>query len=219
MSGTPFLIDDSARSQEADIWFALPAGFVALPLLELGSSPEKAELGDTLRPLLEALPAAEVRQRLVSGFAPIRRMAQVLLETGAVHWSLGLHADDEGDESPLLSLFTLAWRTTAWAPRSVIAARAAVGSGNAEHIEALDLPCGPASLVQERLTMLPETGLSKQELLQVTAYVPCPDGVRIAILTLATTAVERAQHYCTLLRHIAHTVSFANPLQDVPGEE
>ncbi|MCK8434424.1 hypothetical protein G3I77_15760 [Streptomyces sp. D2-8] len=105
------------------------------------------------------------------------------------------------------------------APRKVIAARAAVGSERAEHIESLDLPCGPASLVQERLTAPPESALFQRELLQVTAYVPCPDAVRVVVLTLATAAIGRAQHYRALLRDIAQTVTFDNPLPDVSDED
>jgi len=223
MSNLPYLIDESARSQDADIWFALPAGFVALPLLELtqeGNSTERARPGDALRPLMEAFPDLSSRQQFLTEIAPVRRMAQVLLEAGTIHCSLGLHADDEGDGGLLLALFTLSWRTTDWTPRSVLASRAAASTEDAEHIETLDLPCGPASLVQTRLTGPPEAGRAAgRQLLQVTGYVPCPDGERIAILKLATTAVERGPHYRILLRDIARTVSFDNPLPDVSDED
>jgi len=220
MNQAPYVIDASARSRDADIWFALPAGFVALPLVELAStasSPKKSGPGEVLRPLLDAIPDVETRQRLLTDFAPLQRMAQASVASGSIHCSLGLHSDDQGDGRLLLSVFNLAWRKTAWAPRSVTAARAAVGS-EADQVEALDLPCGPASIVAKRLTLPLEAPLGQQELLQIAAYVPCPDGVRIAILTLATTAVERAEQYRTVLRDIACTVSFDNPLTD-PDEE
>jgi hypothetical protein len=220
---TSYLIDDSARSQDAEIWFALPPGFLALPLLELAeaaSGPaEAARPGEVLLPLLEAIPDPEARQRLLHDFAPVQQMAKAFLESGAIHCSLGLHTDDEGDGGVLLSLFTVTWQATSWAPRKVIAARAAAGSERAQHIETLDIPCGPASLVQERLTAPPEPWLAQRELLQITAYVPCPDAVRMAVLTLATAAVGHAQHYCALLRDIAQTVTFDNPLPDVPDED
>jgi hypothetical protein len=222
MNGAPYLVDASAQSRDADIWFALPAGFVALPLVELAASaidPEQARPEDVLSPLLEDAPDAETRQRLLTGLAPLQRMAQASVATGSIHCSVGLHSDDQGDGRLLLSLFNLSWRATAWAPRSVTAARAAVGMENAAHIEALRLPCGPASLVQRRLALPLEAPLAQQELLQTAAYVPCPDGVRIAILALATTAVERAEQYRTLLRDIACTVSFDNPLSDIPDED
>lgn len=199
MRRVPYAIDDSARSGDADVWFALPPGFVPLPLQELTvtwSAPEQA-LGQ------------------MKNFGPVLRLARLLVEAGTVHCCLGLHVDDEEGGGPLSSLFTLAWRRTGWAPRSVLAARAAAGAERAEHIEALDLPCGPAALVQTRLAAPPELGLSTPcELLQATAYVPCPDGERIAILSLATTAVRRAGHYRALLSDIAGTVSFESPLAD-----
>ncbi|MFE7166711.1 hypothetical protein [Streptomyces sp. NPDC057616] len=221
MSDVPYVIDASARSRDADIWFALPAGFVALPLVELAataSSPEEAGPGAVLGPLLDGVRDAETRQRLLTDFAPLQRMAQAAVASGSIHCSLGLHSDDQGDGRPLLSVFNLAWRATAWAPRSVTAARAAVGSG-ADQIETLDLPCGPASIVVNHLKISIEGPLGQQELLQIAAYVPCPDGMRIAILTLATTGVERADQYRTVLRDIARSISFDNPLSDAPDEE
>jgi hypothetical protein len=57
-------------------------------------------------------------------------MARLLLKAETMHCCLGLHADDEGDGGLLLSLFTLAWRATDWAPRSVLAARAVELAGS-----------------------------------------------------------------------------------------
>jgi hypothetical protein len=220
MSETSYVIDESALSEDADIWFALPKGFVPLPLRELAEPGNAPAPGDTLGPLLDAFPDDAARQRFVTELGPVLRMARLLLEAGTIHCCLGVHADDEGDGGLLLSLFTLAWRATDWAPRSVLAARAVTCTEDAEHIEPLDLPCGPASLVQTRLTGPPGTGLAAgRQLLQITAYVPCPDGRRIAILTLATTAVEKAGHYRVVLRQIAETVSFDHPLQDAPDED
>ncbi|MER6084060.1 hypothetical protein [Streptomyces sp. NPDC001833] len=200
MNGAPCVIDDSARNVDADIWFALPPGFVPLPLQELANA--------------EREPA-----ELLAGLDPVLRLAHMLLEAGTVHCCLGLHADDEGDGSPLLSFFTLTWRDTAWAPRSVLAARAAAGAESAEHIEMLDLPCGSAALVQTRTTVPPELHLGAPcELLQATVYVPCPDSRRVAILSLATASVTRARHYRALLQEIAGTVSFENPLPDVADD-
>ncbi|WP_123974474.1 hypothetical protein [Streptomyces sp. Ag109_O5-1] len=198
------MVDDSARSEDAQVWFALPPGFVPLPLQELmAAAHDPAQAPGPL-----------------TGLGPVFRLARLFVEAGAVHCCLGLHSDDEGDGGPLLSLFTLAWRATGWVPRSVHAARAVVGAEEAEHIESLDLPCGPAALVQTRLDAPSELGLgAPYELLQVTAHVPCFDGRRIAILSLATTAVRHAEHYRDLLRDIAGSVSFEDPLPDASDSD
>ncbi|MGY5049801.1 hypothetical protein ACWDE0_29945 [Streptomyces sp. 900105755] len=203
MNGIPYVIDASARSVDADIWYALPPGFVPLPLRELATAGRE--------------PAEAAGWSAEHG--PVLRLAQLLLGAGTVHCCLGLHADDEADAGPLLSLFTLAWRATGWAPRSVLAARAAVGAESAEHIEMLDLPCGSATLVQTRTTAPAEMRLTTPcELLQATVYVPCPDGRRVAVLSLATASVPRARHYRALLKGIARTVTFENPLPDAADD-
>ncbi|MET7454722.1 hypothetical protein ABZT03_23085 [Streptomyces sp. NPDC005574] len=222
MNIAPYDIDASARSQDADIWFALPPGFVPLPLRELtqAGTPEAqaAYPDDTLRPLIEALPDEASRQRLLVDLGPLLRTAQLLVEIGTVHCSLGMHADDEGDGGVLLSLFTLTWRATSWAPRGVLAARAVANVEGAEHIEILAPPCGPAALLQTRLAGPAEAGpAARRRLVQVTGCVPCPDGRRIAILTLATTAVEHSKRYRALLRDIVGAVSFDNPLPEAFG--
>jgi hypothetical protein len=217
MNAVPFLVDESALGQDAEVWFALPPGFVPLPLQELSeaghSSAQAGRQGGALEPLLRALPDGTARQTLLSGLGPVFRMSQLLLNTGGAHCCVGLHSDDEGDGGLLLSLFTLASRATDWAPRGVLAARAALSVKDPERIETLDLPCGPVSLVQTSLTAPMEAGnATEYRLLQNTAYVPSPDGRRLAILTLATTAVGRTSYYRALLRDIVGTVSFDNPL-------
>ncbi|MGW5650989.1 hypothetical protein [Streptomyces humi] len=207
MSGGAYVIDESARRADTDVWFALPPGFVPLPLEELTAARDPERTAGRL-----------------TGLGPVLRLAHLFLAAGAVRCCLGLHADDQADGGPLLSLFTLAWRPTGWAPRSVLAARAASGSATAEYLETLELPCGPAALVQTRLEAPSELDLhTPGGLLQITAHIPCPDGRRMAILSLATTAVERARLYRDLLRGIAGTVSFEDPLpvvsDDVPEKD
>ncbi|MFJ9345982.1 hypothetical protein [Streptomyces sp. NPDC101237] len=197
------MIDESARGQDTDIWFALPPGFVPLPFRELAAAGRE--------PVQDRGRFADV--------GPVLRLVRLLLEAGTVHCCLGLHADDEGDDGPLLSLFTLAWRRTNWAPRSVLAARAVAGADRPEHIQTLDLPGGPASLVQTRLTAPSELGLGVPcELVQLTVYLPCPDGERIAVLSLSTTTATRAKHYRALLLDIASTVSFESPFPEKSDE-
>jgi hypothetical protein len=217
----PYVIDESALRQGSEVWFTLPPGFVPLPLHELKEAAQRpTEAGGqegALRPLLEAA-GPSARERLLKGLGPALRMAQLLVEAGAVHCCLGLHTDDERG-GLLLSLFTLSWRATDWAPRSVLAARAAAGVENASHIETFELPCGPGALVETWLRGPADAGLAAYQLAQVTVYVPCPDGRRLALLTLATTEVEHAPAYRALMRGIAYSTSFDNPLPDILDED
>ncbi|MDQ1016583.1 hypothetical protein [Streptomyces afghaniensis] len=220
MSSDTFVIDPSARMPDADIWFALPAGFVPVPLTDLVAAEEAPTSAEGQRYSLEALAAMwtgpEHSRQLPELLAPVRRLAHVLAYSGVIHCSVGMHRDDEGDGSLLLSLFTLGWRETSWAPRGVMAGRAAAGMADASHVEALDLPCGPATLVESRTS--PQVADETQELLQVIVYVPFPDARKLAILTLSTVAVHRSGHYRDLLRETARMVTFDNPFPMDHGE-
>ena len=220
-STSPFTTDASARLPGTDVWFALPAGFTPLPMRELLASESTSctpDPGAIVASLLAAVDDPAEQHRLVTVLAPLRRLIHSMAQTGVIHCSVGLHTDDEGDGGLLPSLFTLAWRKMPWAPRSIMAARTAASAENAVRVDTLELPCGPASLVEALVKAPPGSGLG-QQLLQISAYVPYPDGERLAILTLATPAVERADHYHALLHEIACLVSFDNPLSPESDEE
>ncbi|MEU6549643.1 hypothetical protein ABZ915_05015 [Streptomyces sp. NPDC046915] len=213
MNSKVIVIDSSARMLDADIWFALPAGFVPLPLNELVQPEEGLEVAENASPprvLVEAPKSADGRRRLVSLLAPVQRMFHVLALSGVVHCSVGLHRDDESDGSLLPSLFTLGWTETAWAPRGVTAARIAAGVLGARYVEVLDLSCGPASLVETLVSA--QVADAPRELLQLAVHVPYPHAAKLAVLTLSTPAVHRADHYRDLLREVARMVTFENPL-------
>ncbi|MEU5701726.1 hypothetical protein [Streptomyces aurantiacus] len=230
MTATPrFTVDDSARDPQADIWFAEPAAFTPLPLdllLVPPGSPAADELRTAFAPFLEAAPDEVTRQRFVAQVAEAQRLLAALREIGTVHCSIGLHCDDIGDADsdsdseggqPLFSFLTLSWRDTAVASRAATAARAVASAEGRTHIEYLELPCGPATFSEAVRTPSADSGLPVQALLQVHAYLPHPDCKRLVVLTLTTTAVARREQYRAILRQIAETVSFDNPL--APGEE
>ncbi|MBY8344804.1 hypothetical protein LXH13_25530 [Streptomyces spinosirectus] len=220
MTATPFITDASAQLPGTDIWFALPAGFSPIPMGELQSSGIDAGTPDgdaVLSSLLATAGGPTEQQQLEAMCAPVRRMMLALAATGVIQCSVGLHTDDEGDGRLLLSLFTLAWRRLPWSPRSIMAARIAASAENAVHLEMLELPCGPGSLVETHVAA--SDARLGERLLQVSAYVPYPDGERLAILNLATPAVEHADHYRALLREIAYLVSFDNPLSPESDKE
>lgn len=219
-----YLIHESASDPRGDIWFAEPAGFKALPFVALlapEDSDDAARLRAGLAPLVEALPG-DVRERFVRELGQAREYVRALAGVGTTHCSLGLHVDDEGDDgvagsgATLLSLLTLAWRTTAWAPGTVTAARS-VTSTEHKRVELGELPCGPVSF-SETIRQAPAgLGLpAEQPLFQFHAHLPHPDHTRLAVLTLATTAGRHRAHYRVMLRDVAAHVSFENPLPAPP---
>jgi hypothetical protein len=212
---------DSFRDPHAELWFGEPAGYTALPveaLLPTPDSPDADKLRASVAPFLDSLPDEMVRQQFIAQFASGQRLLATLWDIGTVHCSIGLHCDDvedRGDDigTPLLSLFTISWRDTKIAPRGVTAARAVTATGKHAHIEFLELPCGPAAFSETMLTASADSGLPQQPLLQIHAHLPHPDCKRLAVLSVSTTAMSRREEYREILRQIAGTVSFANPLE------
>ncbi|MFD4477454.1 hypothetical protein ACFWPU_15265 [Streptomyces sp. NPDC058471] len=228
MSTDSFTLHDSARDPDADIWFAEPAGFTAIPLdtlLAPRDSPAAGELRTALMGLLDTAPDELARQQLIAQLGAGQQLLGSLREVGTAHCSIGLHRDDADDATggespgrPLLSLFTLSWRDTATASPAVTAARAVTSAEHHTRIEYVDLPCGPATFSETVRTPMAVGGLTQQLLLQTHAHLPHPDGKRLVVLTLSTTAVHRREEYRTLLRQIAELVSFENPLEGWSGK-
>ncbi|GAA3495683.1 hypothetical protein GCM10019016_027830 [Streptomyces prasinosporus] len=221
MADLAIVIDDSFNDPHAELWFSEPAGFTALPLAELLPSPDSGAADDlraAATPLLDAFPEGGARRHFIAQFATAQRLLAALRETGTVHCSVGLHRDDVGDvavvggRGPLFSLFTISWRDTGVAPRGVTAARAVTSADGHARIEFAELPCGPVTFGETASVPAPGSGLPRRPLLQLHAYLPHPDCRRLAVLTLTTTAPERRDEYRAILRLIAESVSFENPL-------
>ncbi|MGW0902757.1 hypothetical protein [Streptomyces sp. NPDC002853] len=220
-AGPRIALDESAEDPDADIWFAEPAGFTAVPLaalLNLPSTPGSDGLRAALGPVLDAAPDDASREPFVAQLAAGQRMLAALCEAGTVHCSIGLHRDDVAESGavgrgrPLRSFFTLSWRDTAVAPPSVTAARAVAPAGQHTRIEYLDLPSGPASISETVRTPSADSGLARQSLLQIHAHIPHPEGKRLAVLTLTTAEVTHREQYRAILDQMAQLVSFDNPL-------
>ncbi|MFI1437618.1 hypothetical protein [Streptomyces fructofermentans] len=222
MSSAFFILDESVNDPQAEIWFAEPPGFTALPgdvLLAEPGSPAAEELRTAVAPLLDSAPDQAVRQQFVSQLAALQRVLGVMREVGTMHCAIGLHRDDlDNGGRPLVSLFTLSWCDTPVAPRGVTAARAVAGVERHERVEFLELPCGPVTVSETIRVASPGSGLPRHPLLQIHAHAPHPDCKRMAVLTLSTTAVARREQYRAILRRIAGTVSFDDPLAEAAAE-
>lgn len=224
MNTPGFILDDSVNCPDAQFWFTQPAGFNAIPiraLLNLPGSPRTDELRAAIEPLLDSTPDDVTRQRFLAQLALGQQLLAVLVEATTVHCAIGLHHDDvtgssnaEDKGGYLLSLFTLSWRDLATTTPAVTAARAVAGAEGHTYIEYRELPSGPASFSEIVRTPNAESGLPQDPVLQVFAHLPHPDGRRLVVLTLGTTAVSRRAEYRSLLRQMAENVSFENPLAE-----
>ncbi len=212
-------LDDSAMQRGNHIWFALPPGFVEIPfgslLAEPGSEEARRVIG-AVRELLQIVPQ-EQHEAFLGQLSQAQGLLALLRKDGTVHCSLGAHGDDKG--GVLQSVFTLTWRETPWTPRRISAVRAATARESASGIEMLDLPCGPGTIAETVVETPASVDPLQRSLYQATAYLPHPDGKRLAVLALGTTAVEAREHYRDMLRAIAHMVSFDNPLPEELREQ
>ncbi|MEU0431070.1 hypothetical protein ABZ153_05390 [Streptomyces sp. NPDC006290] len=216
-----FTVAESAEDPAADVWFAEPAGFTAVPLdalLPAPDSPGADALCAALAPVLLAAPDEVARQQFIARFAQGQQLLGALREAGTVHCSIGLHRDDVDEAAtssigrPLLSFLTVSWRATAVSPRAVTAARAVSQLDPQARIEYVELPCGPATFSETVLAPRAAGGLPQMPLVQFRAHLPHPDCKRLAVFTLSTTAVECREQYRAILRHIATLATFDNPL-------
>ncbi|WP_432081433.1 hypothetical protein [Streptomyces sp. WAC 04229] len=216
MKSGAIVIHESVKDPYAELWFAEPAGFTALPLDALLPEPGTAAaegLRAAVAPLLESAGSEIVRQEFIAQVASGQQMLAALREFGTVHCSVGLHRDDIGGRPrPLLSLFSITWRDTAAAPRAATAARAVTAAVGHSRIEYVDLPSGPATLSETTADPTPGSGLPPLPLLQVHAHLPHPDCKRMAVFTLSTVVPARRGEYRAILRQVVETVRFADPL-------
>ncbi|MGX1757774.1 hypothetical protein ACWIG5_12840 [Streptomyces lydicus] len=193
-----FAVTESAMRAECDIWFALPPGFVEVPLV-----PDTSGATDGLE-LLAALVPKEEYESLRSSLDDARAIGGLLARTGAVHLSMGVHDGESGDV--LHSVFLIKWEEMPWTPPKLAAAKAALASSGPGEAELIDLPCGPAAVME---SLSEHEG---QEVFQMTGYLPHPEGRRVAVLALSTTAGSDHEHYRDMFHGIARMVSFDNPL-------
>ncbi|WDV54192.1 hypothetical protein PV963_29460 [Streptomyces coeruleorubidus] len=226
--GTPTIIlHDSFRDPQAELWFIEPPGFTTLPLdalLPEPGSPAADELRAVAAPFLDSAPNEMFRQQFIANFSSAQKLLAALRDVGMVHCSIGMHHDDtdkagSNNGQPLLSWFTVSWLETPVSPRGVMAARALTSSAPSSGSEYLELACGPATFSETVITPPADSGLPLQSLLQMRVHLPHPDCKRLAVLTVSTTATSHREEYRAILRQIAESVSFDNPLEEDPIRE
>ncbi|QOV36812.1 hypothetical protein IM697_43845 [Streptomyces ferrugineus] len=210
------VIDDSARDTTAKLWYALPDGYLDVPLEALDPAPgtEYEEQFTNVMTLILSCAPEEQRDRYVGALRDMRFMVARMRGEGVLGCSLGMHFADDG--SSATSVITAALRDIEWAPPKLTAVRAVSSRENATNVELLTLPgVRPGSFCDTLVTVPAVAGMPAQELYQCDVYIPAPSGTQLAVLSLSTTAVSARGHYRDLMKGVAHTVSFHDPLPEI----
>lgn len=210
------VIDDSARDPSAKIWYALPRGYVDVPLAALDPEPgseHEAQLDQVMALIADCTPASE-HDRYAGALRDVRFMVRQMQSEGIVGCSMGMHFADDG--SSAVSVLTVALRDIAWAPPKLTAVRAVSARECPINVALLTLPGGRPGAVSDTLVTMPAVGgMPAQELYQCDLYIPAPSGVQLAVLTLSSTAVDSRTYYRELMESVAHTVSFSDPMPEI----
>lgn len=210
------VIDDSARDPSSKIWYALPAGYLNVPIDALDPEPGSAQetyLQKAMELVLGLAPEDQ-RDRYTGALRDVRFMAARMRSEGVIACSLGMHIADNGTSA--MSVFTVALKDIDWAPAKITAVRAVSLRESAQNVELLTLPGGrPASISDTLITTPDLEGVPGQDLYQCTLYIPAPSGTQLGVLTLSSTAVGSRKHYRDMMAGIAHTVSFHDPMPEI----
>lgn len=210
------VIDDSARDTSAKLWYALPDGYLDVPLEALDPAPgtEHEELFMNVIALVLDSAPEDQRDRYVGALRDMRFMVAQMRSEGVIGCSLGMHFAEDG--SSALSVVTAALRDIEWAPPKLTAVRAASVRESPTNVKLLTLPGGRPGSISDTLVTAPAVaGMPAQDLYQCDVYVPAPSGAQLAVLTLSTTAVSARAHYRDWMEAIAHTVAFHDPLPEI----
>ena len=210
------VIDDSARDTTAKLWYALPDGYLDVPLEALDPAPgtEHEEQFTNVMALILGCVPEEQRDRYVGALRDMRFMVAQMRTEGVIGCSLGMHFGDDGSSS--LSVVTVALRDIEWAPPKLTAVRAVSLRESPTNVKLLTLPGGlPGSISDTLVTVPAAVGMPAQDLYQCDVYIPAPSGAQLAVLNLSTTAVSARAHYRDWMEAIAHTVAFHDPLPEI----
>lgn len=209
-----YAVEESALRSDCDLWFAVPPGFTEMKFASLFSDPGSPEAGRA-RAAIDALLDLVPEERLADLLTRLREAQAtvgLMIREGLIHLSLGAHESDDG--RVLESVLTINRKEMPYSPRNLMAVRAANARESALPVAVSHLPCGPAAFTEAVMDLPAEADMLHRSLYQVTAYLPYPDGRRLAVLTLTSTAVEAREFFRDVHRAIAESVSFDNPLPD-----
>ncbi|WP_206660184.1 MULTISPECIES: hypothetical protein [unclassified Streptomyces] len=223
-----------STTEPPPIWFLAPEGFFALPLA--ATPDERAQLADSFVRELYSRGDEAVWDPAAPYFTAI---AELMEDTGVSYAAMGLFSTSEEEMTPdgdavrhdlsngaAQCVFTLAAVPTDQSDGEVdVVAQgilATLSTDPHDEVQWLDLPCGPAvsCVTWRQLRLNPEVTVSGEATDLVTAqiqvHVPFPTGPFTAVFTLFTAAVEYWPRFIDMMGAILRTVSFADPLEELP---
>jgi hypothetical protein len=211
---THFVIDESAMRTNADFWYALPPGYIDVPFEGIFTQPESEEkLAGALRPLMASMSPAG-RRTFLDALQEAENLTSQLSRQGVQTCAFGVHEGDKGE--CLHSALTIARVETPWTPAKLTVMHAATSRESATPLSITQLGCGPAAFAESEV-QLPQGAADNGQadrLYQATAYLATPDKRGVIVVTLSTTATHAADGYRSIVRSVAETVSFDNPLPE-----
>jgi hypothetical protein len=203
------------------VWLSIPDGYAALPLENI---PETiAATGQ----LVAELGTPQQRQASDHVLGSLSVFLGMLAERRAVYCGLGRHLSAINGQLITSSMVvTLLEFPEQRNPRLVLKdlLQAKVDAREAGQPDLVDLPNGPAMFF-ERTLMLPTPAIPGQQVLaegtespvwQLEAFVPSPDGDKLATIEVSTPFAEHGPQYRTMVVTMAAGVAFKPPFGSGP---
>ncbi|WP_203842120.1 hypothetical protein [Winogradskya humida] len=207
--------------EQAGVWVEIPQGYAALPLTGI------AETVEAVGKLVTELGPPNIREAGDTVLSSLQVFLETLAERRAVYCGVGRHRSALNDQLITSSLVvTLLEFPEENNPRLVLKdlLEAKAGAGEAGQTDLVDLPNGPA-LFFERVTLMPAPAIPGQHVLaegvespvwQLEAFVPSPQGDKLATIEVSTPFAEHGPQYRAMLVAMASGVVFEEPVDSDP---
>ncbi|WP_280519340.1 hypothetical protein [Winogradskya consettensis] len=203
------------------MWFAVPPGYASLPLENI---PETIEITGKL---LGELGTPQLRESGDFVLEALRTFLRTLADRRAVYCGVGRHRSAINDQLISSSLVvTLLEFPDESNPRLVLAnlLEAKADADDVGQPDLVDLVNGPAMFF-ERTVMMPAPAIPGQHVLaegvespvwQLEAFVPSPQGDKLATIEVSTSFAEHGPQYRAMLVAMASGVVFEEPVDSDP---
>ncbi|MEV4128450.1 hypothetical protein [Nocardia sp. NPDC049707] len=189
----------------------IPQGFMELPLGTINESIAQADS------LFGSLGAGTMTSAAPAVLQALRVLLSRLAQVNTVYCALGRHVSAGGQQISSTLTISLTEYGEQRNPRltlgDVLTGRRAAGE-KFKNVEFVELPARPILLVDRvKLAPTPElpaydTSKAQQEVYQLEAVIPSPDGSAIAVIDLSTPFVDSGEEYLSMVAAMAASIEF-----------